>query len=286
MIETPLPVSVLGVLIASVGCFWTGRQDRGRAVAAADARAREAETATQAAMLDKTRAETRLAPMQDDLRRTNAALSASGELEGHLRRNVQNLAAALAAVSERRIELSNEVEVAYATLATAYVRVGNRFLRWRADGLYPALAAGPEATPAADIPLEPAQDALEGNGPTFNGTDTSGPVQDPVAASETRARGQGPVLTTTCGCIRCHDEQAPVRASLPADMRWTSFAQPGFRYMCDLCGNKRCPHHADHRFACTGSNDAGQVGVLVDPPLDHGRYAGLDRGEPTRQGDA
>ncbi len=29
---------------------------------------------------------------------------------------------------------------------------------------------------------------------------------------------------------------------------------------CTICGNKRCPHAADHRNACTGSNDPGQPG--------------------------
>lgn len=33
--------------------------------------------------------------------------------------------------------------------------------------------------------------------------------------------------------------------------------------LCPECGNKRCPHATDHRYACTGSNDIGQVGVDV-----------------------
>lgn len=36
-----------------------------------------------------------------------------------------------------------------------------------------------------------------------------------------------------------------------------------FRYACEVCGNKRCPHHADHRYRCTGSNEPGQVGEIV-----------------------
>ncbi|CUJ48642.1 restriction alleviation protein%2C Lar family [Achromobacter sp. 2789STDY5608633] len=31
-------------------------------------------------------------------------------------------------------------------------------------------------------------------------------------------------------------------------------------YVCDVCGNKRCPHATDHRHACTGSNEPGQAG--------------------------
>ena len=30
--------------------------------------------------------------------------------------------------------------------------------------------------------------------------------------------------------------------------------------VCAICGNKRCPHAADHRNACTGSNEPGQAG--------------------------
>ena len=30
--------------------------------------------------------------------------------------------------------------------------------------------------------------------------------------------------------------------------------------LCPACGNKRCPNATNHRHACTGSNDAGQLG--------------------------
>lgn len=33
--------------------------------------------------------------------------------------------------------------------------------------------------------------------------------------------------------------------------------------LCPVCGNKRCPHATDHRYACTGSNEVGQGGVDV-----------------------
>lgn len=39
---------------------------------------------------------------------------------------------------------------------------------------------------------------------------------------------------------------------------------PGWAYACHLCGNKRCPHHANHRFRCTASNEPDQVGVLIE----------------------
>jgi hypothetical protein len=30
--------------------------------------------------------------------------------------------------------------------------------------------------------------------------------------------------------------------------------------LCQVCGNKRCPHATNHRNACTGSNEPGQAG--------------------------
>lgn len=55
-----------------------------------------------------------------------------------------------------------------------------------------------------------------------------------------------------CGCIRCYGE------------RWEKkrdpWSTPGFRYACEICGHKRCPHHTDHRLVCTNSNATGQPG--------------------------
>jgi hypothetical protein len=30
--------------------------------------------------------------------------------------------------------------------------------------------------------------------------------------------------------------------------------------VCETCGNKRCPHATNHRYACTDSNEPGQFG--------------------------
>lgn len=32
--------------------------------------------------------------------------------------------------------------------------------------------------------------------------------------------------------------------------------------VCAICGNKRCPHAADHRLVCTNSNDPEQPGSM------------------------
>ncbi|HHQ9516008.1 TPA: hypothetical protein ACSW47_002510 [Escherichia coli] len=55
--------------------------------------------------------------------------------------------------------------------------------------------------------------------------------------------GNSPV-TPDCWCRTCR----PVTMS---DMRFV---------VCPECGNKRCPHANDHRNACTGSNELGQIG--------------------------
>ncbi len=31
-------------------------------------------------------------------------------------------------------------------------------------------------------------------------------------------------------------------------------------FLCETCGNKRCPHATDHNLACTNSNAEGQKG--------------------------
>lgn len=44
-------------------------------------------------------------------------------------------------------------------------------------------------------------------------------------------------------------------------------------YVCKICGNKRCPCKADHKFICTNSNDLNQTGVMN--PI----YIGVDNHE-------
>ncbi|MGK6416858.1 hypothetical protein ACFGD2_012160 [Citrobacter freundii] len=82
------------------------------------------------------------------------------------------------------------------------------------------------------------------------------------------AAGNSPA-TPDCWCRTCR----PVTMS---DMRFV---------VCPDCGNKRCPHANDHRNACTGSNEPGQIGSAypaapqqeVKLALEHGmqRYASV-----------
>jgi hypothetical protein len=57
-----------------------------------------------------------------------------------------------------------------------------------------------------------------------------------------------------CGCMKCHDARHRASGSPFASM------ETGWRYACEICGNKRCPHHTDHNLACTNSNEPGQPG--------------------------
>lgn len=72
-----------------------------------------------------------------------------------------------------------------------------------------------------------------------------------------------------CGCHRCLNDDREVRTA--ANPEGGFLLNLGFAGMvvCSECGNKRCPHAADHNLACTGSNDAGQPGSAYPAgPLD------------------
>lgn len=66
-------------------------------------------------------------------------------------------------------------------------------------------------------------------------------VQD--AKPNFKLTGNSPVIPD-CWCRTCR----PVTMN---DMRFV---------VCPECGNKRCPHANDHRYACSGSNEPGQEG--------------------------
>ena len=59
--------------------------------------------------------------------------------------------------------------------------------------------------------------------------------------------------TLRCLCIKCREQRR--------HPDWMS-EMTDFRYACEICGNKRCPHHSDHTLACTGSNEPGQEGSV------------------------
>lgn len=62
-----------------------------------------------------------------------------------------------------------------------------------------------------------------------------------------------------CGCFTCTKERTD------ADPGELIFGRPRAMmrmFLCETCGNKRCPGAKDHRNACTGSNDPDQKGSL------------------------
>jgi hypothetical protein len=65
-----------------------------------------------------------------------------------------------------------------------------------------------------------------------------------------------------CRCLRCCEEwvEANPPPMSPEYVDW--MGKRPFRFGCEICGNKRCPHHSDHRFACTDSNEPGQPGSV------------------------
>ena len=66
-------------------------------------------------------------------------------------------------------------------------------------------------------------------------------------------------ILPTCSCVMCQDARLETK-EYPHNFRGP--LDPYFRYGCDLCGNKRCPHHTDHRLTCKRSNEPGQAGSV------------------------
>jgi hypothetical protein len=70
-------------------------------------------------------------------------------------------------------------------------------------------------------------------------------------------------MSDLCGCIRCVDARiVTLPPDTPFHKRFRGPAMDGWRYACEQCGNKRCPHHTDHTLACTNSNEPGQAGSI------------------------
>ena len=57
-------------------------------------------------------------------------------------------------------------------------------------------------------------------------------------------------------CIRKNNIMVPGIPGFPLDAI--------VMILCQVCGNKRCPHASDHRLECTGSNEPGQVGSVYE----------------------
>ncbi len=76
-----------------------------------------------------------------------------------------------------------------------------------------------------------------------------------------------------CGCYACIGNQPA------AEGTWLTIGMTRM-ILCSECGNKRCPHATNHEYACTGSNEPGQVGsrygtAMHDPRLRSGGSDGV-----------
>jgi len=92
-------------------------------------------------------------------------------------------------------------------------------------------------------------------------TQPNSKAQPMPRSPSTPADLNGPVRGIGCGgllgCI-CH------RCIREKDIRneWGMPISSSQMIVCPECGNKRCPHASDHRFACTKSNQPGQAGSV------------------------
>jgi hypothetical protein len=83
--------------------------------------------------------------------------------------------------------------------------------------------------------------------------------------------------TPGCRCITCLDasgETVELFAGVRVPISGTMMV------LCQLCGNKRCPHAKNHRHACTNSNEPGQKGSAYEdcapPPAVARQHAQRD----------
>ena len=67
-----------------------------------------------------------------------------------------------------------------------------------------------------------------------------------------------------CRCYRCTKERIAKTPPKPDEMFGGHDMRMARMFLCATCGNKRCPHAADHRLACTDSNEPGQPGSLYE----------------------
>jgi hypothetical protein len=81
------------------------------------------------------------------------------------------------------------------------------------------------------------------------------------------------VFVEHCHCISCNrirqyereawgpDREGMISANIDTE---DFFNHRTFRFACERCGCKRCPHHSYNRLRCTGSNEPGQRGSIYE----------------------
>lgn len=77
----------------------------------------------------------------------------------------------------------------------------------------------------------------------------------PVASAS-----QGTKPLADCKCIDCLDRSGLTTVFMGIEMPISSTMM----VLCQLCGNKRCPHAKNHELVCTNSNEPGQKGSAYE----------------------
>jgi hypothetical protein len=82
-----------------------------------------------------------------------------------------------------------------------------------------------------------------------------GPEVEVARQAQHRLVLAGKAVIVPCNCRRCLRERDERTAE-----GWP--VETSRMILCVICGNKRCPHASDHRYACTDSNEPGQPGSV------------------------
>lgn len=65
---------------------------------------------------------------------------------------------------------------------------------------------------------------------------------------------------TNCRCQKCMELEPEKYVQEICGVKIPFFGM----IVCQICGNKRCPHATDHNNACTNSNEPGQKGSAYE----------------------
>lgn len=68
----------------------------------------------------------------------------------------------------------------------------------------------------------------------------------------------GVIVPPSCYCFVCTEEYQDKRIAAEG-LTGEVMMITSRMFLCETCGNKRCPHAYDHRNLCTHSNEPGQV---------------------------
>ena len=67
------------------------------------------------------------------------------------------------------------------------------------------------------------------------------------------------------GCVEAQEPMGKIKQHFGVEECWCESCKPNTMtdmrmILCQICGNKRCPHATNHIYECTNSNEPGQIG--------------------------